>query len=693
MSWNGVKRRVTLASVAITAISIAATATTAPVALAGTTNGPVWQSQQTGIAGLASFKTGSIGSATCTGPGRCVAVGGEVTAVTGGALVLASSNGSWGAPATAEVNDGAGGYYSSVACESASACVGVGLSVDGVNPTATKPIAGSIAVSGSTVTPAAANVLPVPSVYSTDPAGDPELAALTSVSCTASSCTAVGYADQSGYNFPLVYTNEGSGWVLSLPTPPSAAAEGANLTAVSCPSDGPCEAVGYYVDSSGDSYSWAVQLSGSQQGVTITPPSDAIVNPVAQVVTSPADPPGLYLDMSGISCPSASACTAVGNYLSSTSTYVAPMAVKIDNGVAGTATALPQPAAAPTPATNSVSGVWCADASDCTVNGKTITDPNGGGFEFLPVSGYESAGTWSPLSPLPGAETSAGASLSGLGCSALSDCVSVGTDGVNGADGVNEAPIFSFSAAPLSVTSATLAAATVGEPYNATLPSSGGANAQDWTIAGGALPAGLILNAATGVISGTPTAAGTATFTAQLADGPPAQVASADFSITVAAASSVPSNPVAGSAASTAPSVPAVPAAGTAALSVAKVTARSVTLKVRCAGSASCQGSAMVTAVEHFRGTKLKGITAHIKQKLVKITLAHGNYSVSGGEVRSVTLKLTAKAMALLKRLHELRGTLTLTPAGANKPAASRPVTFKMAVKKKTTEKKKKKKK
>jgi hypothetical protein len=169
------------------------------------------------------------------------------------------------------------------------------------------------------------------------------------------------------------------------------------------------------------------------------------------------------------------------------------------------------------------------------------------------------------------------------------------------------------------------------------------------------------------VVSGTPTAAGTASFTAQLADGPPAQSASAGFSITVAAA----------------PSGPAAPAAGTISLSVAKNTAGGVTLTVSCAGSGSCKGSATVTAVEHFSGKKLTGITASAKKKKVTITLAHGNYSVSGGQSGKVTLKLTTKANALLKRLHTLSGTLALTPAGASKPAVTRTVTFKSAVKKK----------
>ncbi|MFZ2281454.1 MAG: putative Ig domain-containing protein, partial [Prosthecobacter sp.] len=59
----------------------------------------------------------------------------------------------------------------------------------------------------------------------------------------------------------------------------------------------------------------------------------------------------------------------------------------------------------------------------------------------------------------------------------------------------------------ISITPAALPAGTVGTAYSQTLAASGGiAPYSTWTVTGGALPAGLTLNASTGVISGTPTA-------------------------------------------------------------------------------------------------------------------------------------------------------------------------------------------
>ncbi|MEZ2347772.1 beta strand repeat-containing protein [Terriglobus sp. RCC_193] len=58
---------------------------------------------------------------------------------------------------------------------------------------------------------------------------------------------------------------------------------------------------------------------------------------------------------------------------------------------------------------------------------------------------------------------------------------------------------------------------TVNVPYVSVLQASGGTSPYNWSITSGTLPAGISLSA-TGVLSGTPTAAGTSTFTAQVKD-------------------------------------------------------------------------------------------------------------------------------------------------------------------------------
>lgn len=83
----------------------------------------------------------------------------------------------------------------------------------------------------------------------------------------------------------------------------------------------------------------------------------------------------------------------------------------------------------------------------------------------------------------------------------------------------------------LSVATTTLTGAYVGTVYTAKLVASGGSgNGETWTISTGTLPAGLTLAAATGVISGKPTTAGTDAFTVQVMDSA-ANIATANLSI------------------------------------------------------------------------------------------------------------------------------------------------------------------
>jgi hypothetical protein len=73
------------------------------------------------------------------------------------------------------------------------------------------------------------------------------------------------------------------------------------------------------------------------------------------------------------------------------------------------------------------------------------------------------------------------------------------------------------------------------------MSASGGTPAYTWSITSGNLPAGLTLAATTGIISGTPTASGTSSFTATVSDnGAPVQTKSAATSIIVAAAAPPP---------------------------------------------------------------------------------------------------------------------------------------------------------
>ena len=84
----------------------------------------------------------------------------------------------------------------------------------------------------------------------------------------------------------------------------------------------------------------------------------------------------------------------------------------------------------------------------------------------------------------------------------------------------------------LSITTSGLPGATVGESYSTTLSASGGSGTKTWTVAAGSLPAGLSLSS-NGVLSGTPTAPGKASFAAKVSAG--GASAQREFSLGVAA--------------------------------------------------------------------------------------------------------------------------------------------------------------
>lgn len=111
-------------------------------------------------------------------------------------------------------------------------------------------------------------------------------------------------------------------------------------------------------------------------------------------------------------------------------------------------------------------------------------------------------------------------------------------------DGVSDLGAFEMrdgQPADLVLTTSTLPNATTGQAYSAMLGATGGVGPYAWSLVSGALPAGLSLNASNGAITGTATTAGTASFTAQVADSQsPADTASRSLQLTVVSPSYPP---------------------------------------------------------------------------------------------------------------------------------------------------------
>jgi hypothetical protein len=98
--------------------------------------------------------------------------------------------------------------------------------------------------------------------------------------------------------------------------------------------------------------------------------------------------------------------------------------------------------------------------------------------------------------------------------------------------------------AGLTVTTApVLPSDSVGVSYTATLAAAGGQTPYTWSVTAGGLPAGVVLDAKSGAVFGTPTASGTFSFTATVTDSA-SNTAAKQFTISIAAGLTITTAPL-----------------------------------------------------------------------------------------------------------------------------------------------------
>ena len=137
----------------------------------------------------------------------------------------------------------------------------------------------------------------------------------------------------------------------------------------------------------------------------------------------------------------------------------------------------------------------------------------------LDATGGTSPYTWSLLSgALPaGLTLSSGGTIAGTPTVAGSFTFTVGVADSAPTPATASVQLGLTIAGKVTIMTTFLPAGPVNAAYSATLSAVGGVTPYTWTLASGSLPAGLTLSSA-GAISGTPTTAGSSTFTVQVAD-------------------------------------------------------------------------------------------------------------------------------------------------------------------------------
>lgn len=269
---------------------------------------------------------------------------------------------------------------------------------------------------------------------------------LNSVSCpSAADCTAFGGYGGSGRSGTLVEHWDGSSWTIQSSPNPAGTPE-AEFYSGSCASPTSCTAVGYYTGPSGGDLPLAEQWNGTawtihhvplptrtSQGNLLGVSCRSATNCTAvgdyelrlgastalaehwngtawkfQTVPAPT-----VVSLYGVSCSSATACTAVG-YAGTASSTPGPFAERWD-GTAWTTQAVQNPLG-----NTILFAVSCPSASSCTAVG---TDSSNTG-----VAEYWNGTSWM-TQPTPAPRSMKSTTLTGVSCRSATTCTAVGNYG------------------------------------------------------------------------------------------------------------------------------------------------------------------------------------------------------------------------------------------------------------------------
>ncbi len=321
----------------------------------------------------ASYFTG----VSCPSSTQCMAVG--YYAANGGESTLAEQwNGSsWTILPTPNIAGTQIDYLLSISCADVTHCVAVGYSIVSL---------------GGILSPEPIIENWDGTSWSIAPNPSPPATGLLSVSCaSATTCVAVGEESE----LAVIFGWNGTAWSIETGAPLSLdRVSSSTLNSVSCATATSCEAVGSAVASSKNADRGLIE---AWNGSTWTRQTG----------------PGGQVKFTGISCPSVSACTAVG------SQGTGDPAVASWNGSTWSAQRTPTPDDV---IGRSFLNVSCASATSCVLGGSVITR-NGDPGNLAEIWNGTS---WTINRPLNPTILSAN-SITGISCSTSTQCVGVGT--------------------------------------------------------------------------------------------------------------------------------------------------------------------------------------------------------------------------------------------------------------------------
>jgi hypothetical protein len=226
---------------------------------------------------------------------------------------------------------------------------------------------------------------------------------------------------------------------------------------------------------------------------------------------------------------------------------------------------------------------------------------------------------------------------SGVGCLQSGSCVGVG-EYDSSAHGFQ--PYLLDEQAPLTIATTSLTAGTQGAAYQATLAAAGAWGNYSWSVSAGSLPAGLSLNAQTGVISGTPTTSGTASFTVQVTgSGAAPQTTGEPLSLVVAAAPATTTTPAGAGTTAVARPMLRLLAAST------KVKSGRLAVGLACSGAA-CQGSLRIETSELL-------VVRHGNRRVREhrtLVIGTARYTAPAGSARTVEVTLARAGRTALTK-------------------------------------------